>query len=166
MFWGCFSWDKKGPCHIWTTETASERTAADKELEKLNSSLKNALHTEWELSTRVRRMNLQRRPPGKKPQWRFTKANGKLVREGKAGGNDWYRYRHSFSFFSLILTNIAIGSLFSSQSSFPSHKNAKKIVLILLFKKTTPCLMLIVIRPLFISSMISCVFYGLVTLLT
>jgi transposase len=22
MFWGCFSYDKKGPCHIWKSETA------------------------------------------------------------------------------------------------------------------------------------------------
>ena len=30
--------------------------------------------------------------PGKKPQWRFTKKNGKFVRDAKAGGIDWYRY--------------------------------------------------------------------------
>lgn len=40
----------------------------------------------------VRRIGLRRSPPGKKPQWRFTKANGKLIRDSKAGGIDWYRY--------------------------------------------------------------------------
>jgi transposase len=92
MFWGCFSWDKKGPCHIWTKETAHQRKEADKELIKLNEALEPALKMEWEISTGMRRMNLRRRPSGKKPQWRFTKKNGKLVREGKAGGIDWYRY--------------------------------------------------------------------------
>ena len=92
MFWGCFSWDKKGPCHIWTTETAAERKESEKELAILNETFEEALKTEWELSTGVRRMNLRRRPPGPKPKWRFTKANGKLVREGNAGGIDWYRY--------------------------------------------------------------------------
>jgi hypothetical protein len=37
-------------------------------------------------------MNLRRKLGGGKPQWRFTKANGKLVREGKVGGIDWYKY--------------------------------------------------------------------------
>ena len=25
MFWGCFSYDKKGSCHIWKTETKKEK---------------------------------------------------------------------------------------------------------------------------------------------
>ena len=28
MFWGCFSYDKKGPCHIWEEETAKEKKEA------------------------------------------------------------------------------------------------------------------------------------------
>ena len=92
MFWGCFSWDKKGPCHIWTTETAHERKEADKELIQLNEALEPALKAEWEISTAMRRMDLRRRPPSTKPRWRFTKKNGKLVREAKKGGIDWYRY--------------------------------------------------------------------------
>src|SRR5580692_1396246 len=32
MFWGCFSYDKKGPCHIWKPETKTERTAAQEEI--------------------------------------------------------------------------------------------------------------------------------------
>jgi Transposase len=67
IFWGCFSWDKKGPCHIWTKKTAYERKEADKELIQLNEALESALKTEWEISTAMRRMDLRRRPPGKKP---------------------------------------------------------------------------------------------------
>ena len=89
MFWGCFSWDRKGPCHVWTKETIAERKAADKELEELNISLKPELKMSWEISNGVSR------PPGRRPQWRFNKANGKLVREGKSGGIDWFRYELS-----------------------------------------------------------------------
>ena len=88
MFWGCFNWDKKGPCHIWTTETAAERKEADKELEELNITLEPELKMLWKLENDVRRINLRRRPPGKKSQWRFTKVNNKLVRESKTGGID------------------------------------------------------------------------------
>ena len=37
MFWGCFSYDKKGPMHIWKPETAAERRAAQSELDALNA---------------------------------------------------------------------------------------------------------------------------------
>jgi len=91
MFWGCFSWDKKGPCHIWTKETAQEKKQAQEELDKLNENHKDQLQAAWELSTGMRRLDLRRRKSGPKPQWRFTKANGKLVRDSQAGGIDWYR---------------------------------------------------------------------------
>ena len=39
MFWGCFSYDKKGPCHIWQRETTKDKKAADVEIEKLNAEL-------------------------------------------------------------------------------------------------------------------------------
>ena len=34
MFWGCFSYEKKGPFHIWKPETAAEKHAAQKKLTK------------------------------------------------------------------------------------------------------------------------------------
>jgi hypothetical protein len=36
MFWGCFSYDLKGPCHLWKDETEAERAAAQAELDALN----------------------------------------------------------------------------------------------------------------------------------
>lgn len=36
MFWGCFSFDKKGPCHIWKTETVQEKVDAQKEIDDWN----------------------------------------------------------------------------------------------------------------------------------
>ena len=92
MFWDCFCWDKKGPCHIWTKETAAERKKTDKELKELNIAFEPELKMLWEIETGVRCINLRQLPPGKRSQWKLTKANGKLVREGRTGGIDWYRY--------------------------------------------------------------------------
>ena len=92
MFWGCFSYDKKGPCHIWKAETAAQKKAAQKELDKINNEKEAEHKAEWEITTGMRRHNLRRIPGGKKPQWKYTKQTGKLVRDGK-GGIDWYRYQ-------------------------------------------------------------------------
>ena len=94
MFWGCFSYDKKGPCHIWQPETATERKKAQAVINKLNKELKPRMREEWELNTGIRRMGL-RNLPGPKPGWRFTEATGKLVRNQGHGGIDWWRYQAS-----------------------------------------------------------------------
>ncbi len=91
MFWGSFLYDKKGPCHIWTKETAVERKKANEELAALNAAREETCCTEWELTTGMRWTGLWNLP-GKKPEWKFNKKNGKLVREGKARGIDWYHY--------------------------------------------------------------------------
>ena len=36
MFWGSFSYDFKGPCHIWQKETDKEKKEAFKAIEKMN----------------------------------------------------------------------------------------------------------------------------------
>jgi transposase len=70
MFWGCFTYDKKGPCHCWAPETAAEKREAEKAIEQLNAILEPELRQEWELTNRIRRLNL-RQTPGRQPQWRF-----------------------------------------------------------------------------------------------
>ena len=91
MFWGSFSYDKKGPCHIWLPESAQDKKIAEKELALINQRNEAACREEWELTTGLQRMKL-RNPRGRKLQWKFTKKTGKLVRDGK-GGIDWYRYQ-------------------------------------------------------------------------
>ena len=71
MFWGCFSWDKKGPCHIWETETTQEKTAAQKELDRINKENEPRYRQEWELSTGVRRMGLRNRKD-RELKWQYT----------------------------------------------------------------------------------------------
>jgi hypothetical protein len=79
MFWGSFSYDKKGPMHIWKVETAAKRRAADKELENLNAIREPECKTQWELNTAMRCMNITRQPAGRRPEWKFTEERGKLV---------------------------------------------------------------------------------------
>jgi hypothetical protein len=37
MFWGCFSYDKKGPFYIWKAETAAQKKAAEADLKAQNA---------------------------------------------------------------------------------------------------------------------------------
>jgi transposase len=90
MFWGCFSYNHKGPMHIWTTETAKEKKVAQEELDDWNSEIF------WKAAEEFDERLLQRdaaRTRGKKPLFRFGEKQGKLVRKAKSGGIDWYRYQ-------------------------------------------------------------------------
>ena len=86
MFWGYFSYDKKGPCYIWKPETKKEREIAKKELADINAELEPILKEEWELLTLFRRMGL-RNKPGRKPVWKWNKSHGKLERREGTGIN-------------------------------------------------------------------------------
>jgi hypothetical protein len=92
MFWGCFSYDKKGPYHIWKSETAAQKKAAEITIATLNTEREPELKEEWELNTAMSRAGL-RNKPGIKPTWQFNKKSGKLVREKGKGGIDWWRYQ-------------------------------------------------------------------------
>ena len=39
MFWGCFTYDKKGPCYVWALETIVEKRKAQAKIDKLNIEL-------------------------------------------------------------------------------------------------------------------------------
>jgi transposase len=101
MWWSCFSYDFKGPYHIWRTQTVAERKRDDIKLAELNETLEAAARAEWELSTGLRRINLRRNPGGKKPQWRWNRSTGKLVRKSQ-GGIDFWRYYKEIMLAKLI----------------------------------------------------------------
>jgi hypothetical protein len=92
MFWGSFTWCEKGPCHIWKPETKADQKTAAKDLEAINAILETVKKAEWELQTGMRRLRTTRNIRGSKPVWKWTKKTGKLTRDSKAGGIDWYRY--------------------------------------------------------------------------
>lgn len=91
MFWGCFSFERKGPCHCWRPETKKEREYSIQKIDEMNKLLEPIMREEWELLNGMRRIGL-RTKPGKAPEWRWSEKNGKLVR-GKGGGIDWWRYQ-------------------------------------------------------------------------
>jgi Transposase len=93
MFWGAFTYEKKGPFHCWASETAKEKKAATEAVEILNKELEPLMREQWELNNGMRRLGL-RNLPGKKPEWKWKKENGKLTR-GSKGGIDWWRYQQT-----------------------------------------------------------------------
>lgn len=92
MFWACFTYDFKGPCHCWTVETAKEKKAAQKEIDALNVVQEKKAREEWELVTAMARTGL-RKKGGRKPAWKFTAKRGAIVRKAKGGSIDHWRYR-------------------------------------------------------------------------
>jgi transposase len=99
MFWGCFSYDKKGPMHIWKKETAAEKKEAKAFIDKLNAALEPLAKAKWERE-QARKRALRRRG-GRRAVWKFDKRHGAIDRGGR-GGIDWYRYQ----------TNILLPKLF------------------------------------------------------
>lgn len=92
MFWGAFSYDKKGPCHIWEKETAYEKKRSIQILEEYNSKREAIAKEEWEMITAMRRVGL-RNKGGRKPTWKWCRKTGKLTRDATHRGIDWWRYQ-------------------------------------------------------------------------
>lgn len=72
-------------------KTAQEKRDTEVLIKQWNRELEPILQEEWELSNRLRRLNL-RQLPGQKPTWRWNKSTGKLTREKSKRGIDWFRY--------------------------------------------------------------------------
>src|SRR4051812_33716127 len=89
MWWSCFSWDKKGPYHIWTPETDQQRKEADVEITKIDVVLEPIKRQEWKAIN----TNANQVKPGKKPAWRWSQNTRKLER-GSKGGIDWWRHQN------------------------------------------------------------------------
>ena len=96
MFWGSFTYDHKGPYHIWEDETKAEKAYAIKELKRLNNLKEDEDRAAWELKQQLKREAYYRvhgkRIGGKPAEWRYNKANGAYMREKGHGGIDWWRY--------------------------------------------------------------------------
>jgi len=92
MFWGCFTYEKKGPCHIWEAETLQEKRIRKADLDTRNSAREEEDKRRWELKEKekydafIRKHG--RRPGGKRAIWRHTKGNGAyVVKKGRGGIN-------------------------------------------------------------------------------
>jgi hypothetical protein len=92
MWWSCFSYNKKGPYHIWSLETKAEKEACKKDLDTRNAARYEEDRQKWELENGLRRIHITRNQRGPRAQFRHTEDTGAYVlKEGK-GGINWYRY--------------------------------------------------------------------------
>src|SRR5450432_2097678 len=67
MWWSCFSYDKKGPYHIWELETKEEREACKKDLEERNRLRYDEDKLNWELENGIQRLRATSTIRGRKP---------------------------------------------------------------------------------------------------
>ena len=123
MFWGCFSYNFKGPCHIWEKETAKEKKESEKAIHLMNKQREPEARAAWEIETSLRRIRLNRpgKTPGIQPQWKYTKGRGFLARDPQGkGGIDWWRYRVNILLPKLVPFCLA-NNLILQQDLAPSH---------------------------------------------
>jgi hypothetical protein len=78
MFWGYFSYDFKGPCHIWKSESKKESEESKEILGLWNKAIEPTLFAQWDLKTKERRARSHYKG-GRKPQWKFSVETGKFI---------------------------------------------------------------------------------------
>jgi transposase len=59
MVWGCFTYDKKGPLHIFEPETSQQKKQAEREINLLNEQLEPQYRAEWEVNMQMSRLGLR-----------------------------------------------------------------------------------------------------------
>ena len=123
MFWGCFSYNFKGPCHIWQKETVQERKDSEKAIHLMNKQREPEAKAAWEVQSGLRRIRLDRpgKTPGIQPKWKYTKERGLLSRDPKGkGGIDWWRYR-TVILLPKLIPFCTQNNLILQQDLAPSH---------------------------------------------
>jgi transposase len=93
MFWGSFTYDHIGPCYVWPKETADMKAQYEAIMKSHNDPLVEAARADWELTKPMERLNIKRNKPGPKPTFKFTEAQGAMVRNKDSKGIDWMRYQ-------------------------------------------------------------------------
>jgi hypothetical protein len=99
MFWGCFSYDYKGPCHIYYKETEEQKIFYEEKMQQNNDE-----EIEAEMRAEFDRIQAEkeeawrlkgRKKPGKPASWEVFWENHKQKRNGKyKGGIDNMRYTY------------------------------------------------------------------------
>jgi len=93
MWWSCFSYDKKGPYHIWEDETPAEKKAMKKDLDARNEAKEPNDKLIWEATQAIHRLHATRAQAGTRAKWVHNEENGAyIVKDGRKGIN-WYRYQ-------------------------------------------------------------------------
>jgi hypothetical protein len=128
MFWGCFSYYYKGPCHIYHAETAEEKLEYAQIIKMDNAMLQPQIWEEWkqlEAADAMKWMQKGRRKPERSATWEAYWKRYKKQREKGKGGIDFIRYIYKVLKPLLILFFHQIdepGFLFQ-QDNAPSYAN-------------------------------------------
>jgi hypothetical protein len=69
MWWSCFTYDEKGPFHVWEEETKEEKEACKKDLASRNALRYDDDKINWEIENGMIRLRATTMP-GKKPQFK------------------------------------------------------------------------------------------------
>jgi transposase len=97
MFWGSFSYDKKGPCHVWEKETAKEKKERKADLDARNKKMEKNNKRKWEKEQKEWLRNWVkahgRNPGGTRKIWKHDESTGAFVVKNGRGGINWYRYQ-------------------------------------------------------------------------
>jgi len=94
MFWGCFSYDFKGPCHVYYPETANEKIKYEKMMDDHNAAQMDAIQEEWDklqVADAIKWTALGRKKPGKPALFKNFVKNYPCImkREKGKGGIDY-----------------------------------------------------------------------------
>ena len=95
MWWSCFSYDRKGPYHIWETQTATEKATMEEDLAQRNKDCFEKHKREWELADGMQRIHITRNHPGRRAVFKHTERTGAYVVKEGTGGINWYTYQMS-----------------------------------------------------------------------
>jgi hypothetical protein len=99
MFWGCFSYDFKGPCHVYLKETAAQTQHYQKIIDDHNALQLPIILMQWRAKEALKLLkwsDFKRKPPGKPAVFENFRKHHYLtmLREKGKGGIDHIRYRH------------------------------------------------------------------------
>lgn len=99
MFWGCFSFDFKGPCHVYVKESATEKREYTAIIKAHNDTQIPIIRAQWRAKEALKALKwsaLNRKPPGKPALFEnYLKSHPLIMsREKGKGGIDHMRYRY------------------------------------------------------------------------
>jgi hypothetical protein len=98
MFWGCFTYDCKGPCHIYYKETDEQKELYNQQIQHNNIQLEAEIHEEFDQIQAQKEAEWQskgKKKPGKPASWEVYWKQHMQKRNSKyKGGIDNMRYTY------------------------------------------------------------------------
>jgi hypothetical protein len=98
MFWACFTYDHKGPCHIYYPETAEQKAENEERIERLNEEeIIEECRAEFEAQEREKERRWVKKGqkwPKKRATWEVFWKRNQYKKTAKRGGVDNIRYTY------------------------------------------------------------------------